>query len=154
MGEIRPRAQFPNRPTREEVRIRLYFMELSLLSHSSTNLPDDVFEPGETKPKPPLKKTAANGVKNEKKRNAPNEVCWDDGWWIAAWADQCHNIPQDSPTLKTPLTHDVGRSPPGETTTIDDFCRCCRLTVAVAVVNFCSIALPTRYEVAFPTRRL
>ena len=136
MGEIRRRAQLPHRPTRKEVRIRLHLVELGLLSHSSTNLPDDVFEPGETKPKPPPKKTAANGVKNEKKRNAPNEVCWEDEWWIAAWADQCHNIPQTCSTLKARLTHDVGRSAPGETATTDDVGRCCRLIVAMLLSAF------------------
>lgn len=45
-------------------------VELKSLNLGSTNLPDDVFEPGETKPKPPLKAG--------RKRNAPNEVCRDD----------------------------------------------------------------------------
>ena len=75
-------------------------MELGSLIHDSTNLPDDVFEAGETKPKPPLKKTAANGAKNERKRNAPNEVCREGGVdeWIIAWTHQCYDIPQKSPT--------------------------------------------------------
>ncbi|RYP43769.1 hypothetical protein DL768_009694 [Monosporascus sp. mg162] len=46
-----------------------YKAELNFLSIQhvkNTNLPDDVFEPGETKPKPPLKKL-------DRKRNAPTE---------------------------------------------------------------------------------
>ncbi len=52
----------------------------------STNLPDDVFEPGEVKPMRPLRKVAANGnttaALGPKKRNASSEVCRDE-WWIA-----------------------------------------------------------------------
>ena len=44
----------------------------------STNLPDDVFEPGEVKPAPPTKKKAPNGMAGApKKRPAPSEVCRD-----------------------------------------------------------------------------
>jgi len=49
----------------------------------STDLPDDVFEPGEVKPTRPLRKPATNGTAapatatatGPKKRNAPTEVC-------------------------------------------------------------------------------
>ncbi|KAI1374682.1 Poly(A) polymerase [Hypoxylon crocopeplum] len=50
---------------------------LSIQHVKNTNLPDDVFEPGEVKPTRPLRKVAANGTPapvGQKKRNASSEV--------------------------------------------------------------------------------
>ncbi|KAI1489195.1 Poly(A) polymerase pla1 [Biscogniauxia mediterranea] len=47
---------------------------LSIQHVKNTNLPDDVFEPGETKPTRPLRKAAMNGAPGgQKKRSAPTE---------------------------------------------------------------------------------
>ncbi|TRX88518.1 hypothetical protein FHL15_010557 [Xylaria flabelliformis] len=51
------------------------FNSLSVQHVKNINLPEDVFEPGETKPARPLKKPTANGTAptTQRKRNAPTE---------------------------------------------------------------------------------
>ncbi|KAI0386233.1 Poly(A) polymerase [Hypomontagnella monticulosa] len=58
---------------------------LSIQHVKNTNLPDDVFEPGEVKPTRPARRMPANGnpaaAAGARKRNAPSEVCRDK-WWM------------------------------------------------------------------------
>lgn len=76
VGEVRPKPQLLERSAREEVRPQqIPFFDNRLILRS-TNLPDDVFEPGEVKPTRPLKKPVAM------KRNASSEVCRAK-WWMA-----------------------------------------------------------------------
>ena len=98
----------------------------SLLKHSSINLPDDVFEPGEVRPTRLLKKPAANGTAPiiQKKRNAPTEVCRElMGVIYAVSAPVRWSRTTIGNRVRNSLICIVGPSTTAETTTIIYCCR-------------------------------